>query len=418
MFEMNPWWESGGVPSTFLPPSKRTLFSELERSLDQRYIDILVGLRRTGKTTLMFQLIDHLLRRGTDPREILYFTFDEHWREIRDIIQEYEARVLREKLRERRVYLFFDEIHRLPDWPDKLKILYDLNPKAKIIVSGSASLNLMRGARESLAGRCIFHRLDPLSFREFLLLRGEKIPLPEDFEIFESRLAISFQEFLTRGFPEVVGAGDREAERYTKELVLERILYRDIPQCFPVDDVGLLRLLFEQISLNPGTILNVDSLSKSLGRARRTIGNYLNFLELTFLIRRLSNVRGSMLASSRKNKKGYPYHPCLCLGKEESKKVETLVIAELDARLYWRVGNFEVDLVLKDGPVLPLEIKYKEQIEEHDLKGMRAFMDRFGASRGIVVTKREIARRGEIEILPVLWLSLYKEGLIQGTNTL
>jgi predicted AAA+ superfamily ATPase len=411
MYEMNPWWETGEIPREFLPPEKRTLFRELERSLDQRFIDIIVGLRRTGKTTLMFQLIDRLLEQGVDPRTLLYFTFDERSMDLREIIREYEERVLRAKLMEKPAYIFLDEVHKLLGWPEKLKLVYDLNPKVKLVVSGSASLNVMRGARESLAGRCVFHRLDPLSFAEYLRLRGERVPPPEDFEIFEHRLAISLKGFLLRGFPEVISAGDREAQRYVKELVLERILYRDIPESFAADDTELLRLLAEHVCSSPGTILNIDSLSKDFGRARKTIRDYLGYLELTFLIRRVSNLRGSKLATSRKNRKGYPYHPTLCTTQDESRIAETLVMNEASVDHYWRLRNFEVDFVLKDGGPLPIEVKYKRKVDERDLRGIQAFCKRFGLKRGIVVTKETMAGRGGLELIPLLWFTLYKERL-------
>ena len=190
MFEFNPWWETGEVPKDFLPKKERLLFHQLKSSLKKRYIDVITGLRRTGKTTLMYQLISFLLRSGIKPRNILYFTFDERKKELKDIVREYEEKVLKERVREKKVFIFLDEIHKLDGWADKLKILYDFNPKAKIIVSGSASLNLMRSARESLAGRCIFHRLNPLSFREFLILKGEKIPKYEEIEIYEGKMRI------------------------------------------------------------------------------------------------------------------------------------------------------------------------------------------------------------------------------------
>jgi len=415
MYEMNPWWEAEEVPRGFLPPQKRTLFEELDRSLDRRFMDVIVGLRRTGKTTLMFQLMDSLLKRGVDPRAILYFTFDERSMDLREIVRGYEERVLRARIREKKAYIFLDEVHKLLGWPEKLKLIYDLNPKAKLVVSGSASLNLMRGAKESLAGRCVFHRLDPLSFGEYLRLRGERIPQPEDFEIFERRLSISLQEFLPRGFPEVIFMGDREARRYVKELVLERILYRDIPESFAADDIELLRLLAEYICSFPGAILNVESLSKDFGRARKTIRDYLEYLELTFLIRRISNLRGSKLAASRKNRKGYPYHPTLCTTQEEPRIAETLVGNESGADHYWRLRGFEVDFVLKDGAPLPIEVKYKKKIDERDLKGIQAFCKRFGLRRGIVVTEETMANLEGLELVPLLWFVLYKERVISSS---
>jgi len=413
MYEMNPWWESGQIPKDFLPAQKRELFHELEHALERRFIELIVGLRRTGKTTLMFQLMNELLRRGVGPRSILYFSFDERSIDLKSLIREYEEKVLRERLREARVFIFLDEIHKLPEWSEKLKLLYDMNPRVKLIVSGSASLNLMHGARESLAGRCVFHRLDPLSFLEYLKLRGERVPAEAEFEVHERRLAISFQQFLRRGFPEIIGANDREAEQYVRELVLERVVYRDIPESFRADDLELLRLLVELICSKPGITLNVDSISRDLGRARRTIRNYLEYLEQTFVIRRVSNLRGSMLAASRKNRRGYPYHPCLSTTADEGELAEATVASEINAQHYWRLRNHEVDFVLRDGDPLPVEVKYGRRVDRRELKGPLAFCKRFGVGRGVVVTRDESGRLDGLELVPMLRFVLFKERFLE-----
>jgi len=88
-----------------------------------------------------------------------------------------------------------------------------------MILSGSASLNLMRRSRESLAGRVRFHYLPPLSFKEFLKFRGEKIPEREEFEIYKRKLEIRLGEFMYKGFPETINMEERKAREYVRELI-------------------------------------------------------------------------------------------------------------------------------------------------------------------------------------------------------
>jgi len=109
---------------------------------------------------------------------------------------------------------FFEEIHKLADWENKIKVLYDLNPNVKMVLSGSASL--MKRSRESLAGRAVFHILSPLKYAEFLQLKGEKIPRETDFEIHERRLSILFGEYLAKGFPETLEMSENEAKKLRK----------------------------------------------------------------------------------------------------------------------------------------------------------------------------------------------------------
>ena len=385
--DFNPWWETGGVDRFFSGLKRRYLFNVLKRYLDKRHIDVVIGLRRVGKTVLMYHLIDELLRRDVDPRNILYFSFDVEKRDLNRIIREYEERILHDKIRDSRVYIFLDEVHKLDDWMDKIKILYDLNPKIKLVLSGSASLNIMRGGRESLAGRALFHILPPLTFIEFLDFMGEAVPPKEDFEIYRSRLNILLNRFMLRGFPETLNMSDREAERYVRELVVERIIYRDIPESFGVGDLEIVRVLAEYIFRNPGITLNIDSLSRSLGRHKKTIRNALNYLELSFLIKRLSNVRGSFLASSRKYRRAYPLHPSLSLSRDEGLLAEILVRSELDAEYYWRTRSYEVDFILKNHRVIPVEAKYKNRIDKRDLRGLVKFSSLYNVKEGYLVSK-------------------------------
>ena len=402
IIDFNPWWETGSIDLKFR--KKRFLFKELKESLSKRRIDVIVGLRRVGKTVLIHQLIEHLLGLGVEPKEILYFSFDIEKEDLPRIIKWYEERVLKDRIRDRHVYIFLDEVHKLKGWEDQIKVLYDLNPKAKFVLSGSASLNLIKRAGESLAGRAKFHHLPPLTFKEFLVFSGEPIPKEEDYWIHKRRLDIALARF--RGFPETLGMSDREAEEYVREMVLERVLYRDIPESFGVEDLEILRVLARYIAEMPGTILNVDSLSRDLGRHKKTVRNALLYLELSFLIRRLYNLRGSFLAASRKNPKAYPFHPSLAIGRDEDRLFETLIASELNAKYYWRKGNMEVDFVLKNGELIAVEAKNEERISPSDLKAIRRFCKRFGAS-GYIISREEERTEEGIRIVPATKFLLY-----------
>ncbi len=412
LIEFNPWWEVGEVPKEYLPEKKRFLFKELRESLSKRYISAIIGLRRTGKTTLMYQLIDYLIKTGVDPRYILYFSFDERMMDLRNVIHEYEVKIIKDTIRSKKAFLFFDEIQKLEDWPNKIKILYDLYPKAKIFISGSASLTILGKGRESLAGRAKFFYLGPLSFLEFLYLKGEE-KIIDRVEIYERKIKTLLNLFLKRGFPEIIDATDKEAEEYAKELVLNRIIFRDIPEYFKVRDIEALKVISEYLFSNPGIILNINSLSRDLGRSRVTISNILNYMEITFLIRSIKNLRGSFLSASRKLKKVYPIHPCFCFTKDESKIIECLIASEINAEYYWRKGGKEVDFVIKNKEVIPIEVKYKDKINRRDLSGILSFMNIYKIKKGIMITKNIEEERNGMSLVPLIKFVLSKEEYIR-----
>ncbi len=153
--------------------TKRDLFNELARYLDVRQIIGIIGLRRTGKTVLLEQLIDFLVKGGQRRDRILYFSFDEEAVTIEDVIAEFQSRIGVDISGAGRIFIFFDEIQKLAGWQNQVKYYYDTHPNLKFFISGSSSLFLRKKAEESLAGRIFLFRLPVLNFSEFVRLKGD-----------------------------------------------------------------------------------------------------------------------------------------------------------------------------------------------------------------------------------------------------
>ena len=162
---LNQHWKEGHFYNF---PLQRALYTKLCTALEHRFIVSVLGLRRTGKTTLFLQLIDHLINRGVPRQNILFYTFDEP-AELEKVINDYLAHFSL-NLEQGPFYFFLDEIQKLENWQSKVKIYYDHYPSIKFMVSGSAS-TLIRKRSESLAGRIFEYTLSPLSYQEFLHFR-------------------------------------------------------------------------------------------------------------------------------------------------------------------------------------------------------------------------------------------------------
>ena len=399
LIDFNPWWEYGDVPKDFNPNKKRELFGEILKNLSRRRIDIIVGLRRVGKTTLMYQTIHKLIENGVKPKNILYFSFDEEVSDISSIVREYEEKVLRDKIRNTRAYLFFDEIQKLEGWENKVKVLYDMYPKTKMVLSGSASLNIMRGSSESLAGRAKYHYLPPLSFREYLNFKDVEI---RDYYIQLRTLKVRLMDFLKRGFPEAINMDEREIEEYIQDMILTRIIYRDIPESFKIRDVEIVNIIANHILRNSGVIINVDSLASQFRRNRRTISNALSYLEMTYIIKLVRNFRGSYIASSRKNKKAYALHSSLCKTHDEDVLIETLIRAEANAQYYWRDTRREVDFIINGDKIIAIEVKNKEKIDKKDIESLKYFSNKHRARELYLVYSGDEEYEMEgVKIVPV-----------------
>ena len=223
----NEWWEKGEISKDKAKVYHRKVY---EKALDTfskyRQILVLAGLRRTGKTTIMYQIIENLIERGIDPKNILYFSFDRKIEDILEILKSY-GRITKINWRKEKIFLFLDEIHKLRDWSSKIKIIYDSLPNIKMCISGSASLTMESEVIDNLAGRYFKIEVKPLSLQEYAeLYYGKSI---NDYDLYKTELESVFQDYIRKPFPELVRIEDREKIcEYIKSIIVEKILGSDI----------------------------------------------------------------------------------------------------------------------------------------------------------------------------------------------
>ncbi|OGJ21590.1 hypothetical protein A3K73_02830 [Candidatus Pacearchaeota archaeon RBG_13_36_9] len=399
--EMNHWWKAEGVKKELAPDFKRDLYFEIQKYLNLRQIIAIIGLRRTGKSTLFYQLISELIDKKVNPENLLYFSFDESKTELSDLINFYKENIIKKDINKDRFYIFLDEVQKLDDWENKIKIYYDLYPNLKFFISGSASINILLNSKESLAGRIFYFQLDPLSFEEFLRIKGkEVVKIQKNINLWGSELRTEINEYLLKPFPEIVNVNDDIAKKYIKESIIDKAIFRDLSALFEVKDIELIEILINIIASNPGMRINLEDISKDLKRSRQVISNYLYYLEYCFILKSLRNFRGSLRVSSRKLKKYYLIHPSIALAlssPEKGKIIENLVQFKTKSDYYWREGKNEADFVkLQEKIIIPIESKYSDNIKIKDIKGLIKFTENFKIKEGTVVTK-ELEKTEEIK---------------------
>jgi predicted AAA+ superfamily ATPase len=400
---LNEWWKTGKVGSDRLKEYKREAFLELKNLLSYRQITVLTGLRRVGKTTLMFQLIDDLLKK-VEPKKILYYTYDEKKEDIVSILNAFK-KITKTDWKKEDTFVFLDEIQKLKDWSSKIKIIYDNFPRVKFVVSGSASVMLEREAMDNLAGRYFLEEIKPLSIKEYFELKN-KLKI-ENYELYKDDLKIEVEDYFKKPFPEIVEwEEERRIFEYIKESVISKIIKIDLPEIFTNVNTRLLETLIEIFFSEPGMTLNIDSLSKSLRVHKKILEQHIFFLEFSKLIRIVKNFRISILAESRKLRKVYPYDISLVFpfnpNIEMGKILESVVISRINAKNYWRTGNREVDFVLREKEILPIEVKAKFELKKEDLKNIDYLMKKYKIKRGVVVYMGETKEFERIKALNLL----------------
>lgn len=404
MNQQNPWWVTDDVE---LEDNliERELSSQIDDEIDDKIITAVIGLRRTGKTTLLKQQIKKLLN---DKRSeyILYFSFDAMAKQdkaIRRIFRLYNQHIIKEVPSEfeERVFIFFDEVQKVKDWGEEIKSIWDRGYPVKFIVSGSSSMNILKGGGESLVGRISLHRLYPFSFGEFLkyykvqfdgLNYSDILENEIKYPVNSGKIQVKFEEYLkTGGFPEIL-TKDKKKD-YLNDIV-SLTFYRDIVNMLPVKRTEVLEGLFYHFIRESGQVINYNKLADSLDTKYETVKDYIDHLESSFLIEKSTLYSKNKLKSIRKNPKIYVAdHGFSALEKmEKGLRVETAVYNHITRNrdaYYWK-DRKELDVVVdtKQKPI-PIEVKFKEQISKKDVKGLIDFIKKTDVEKGLVVSKND-----------------------------
>ena len=426
--QFNPWWRGESVPE--LPDWRRAAFRELHGWLVSppapRAV-LLSGARQIGKTTLLLQVIQALLRNGVPAANILYVTFDHPLLKLAGIDAVLQAWRAREPAAEGVEYLFMDEAQFIRDWGTWVKHQVDFNKFRRIAFTGSA-MPLAETAQESCVGRWHTIRMTTLSFFEYLQIKRLTLPAlppvkslrelfqwqPADFarvgESAESYVA-HFHEYLVRGgFPQTAQVHSiTQAQRLLREDIIDKVLKRDMTALFGVRRVLDLEHTFLYLCMHDGGLLDVADLCANLEVKRPTAQNFIELLESAHLIHRLAPYgygKDILRARFKIYLADAAIAPAVMLkGKamlEEPTALgiatETAVFKHLLSRYYassvrfsyWRGRkHHEVDLLADaGGQLIPFEVKYRSQhTGKRELKGLIELCDTKAITHGYVVTR-------------------------------
>ena len=427
-----------------LPLYPRHLMNKIEEWLETEHILLITGSRQVGKTSLLYLLIQKLVRRGFSRQHIYYFDLEDF--DLLDTCnQGYRSfvqylRTLGEDFSEP-CYVFIDEIQYLNEPSNFLKLLHDHAKNIKIICSGSSSLDIQRKFKDSLVGRKLVFELFPLSFDEFLIFKQQQPLLNvigkynlnnlkagreiEDvLPIFVNDFEHYFDEYIRfGGYPAGVLEQNYERKIFLLNEIYQTYIRKDINQLFTIENVTafnkLIRLLGQQI----GQLVNLKELATSTTASWRTIENYLFILENTFIVKRVS----PYFTNKRKEVVKMPklfFHDSglrnqlvkninsIAFRNDAGSLVENFVFQQLRGNLFvneqvkfWRTQNKnEVDFILESEDIVPIEVKYKAFRSPQIPQGIRFFIEQYHCKSAFVVTKNylgEIKKHGcRIVFLP------------------
>lgn len=383
-----------------------------------------MGPRRVGKTVMIFHTIQNLIDHGVDPQRIFYLSIETPiFNNIGlEELFSFCRKAVGKEDDTKGFYVFFDEIQYLKDWEIHLKSLVDSYHHIKFVVSGSAAAALKLKSNESGAGRFTDFTLPPLTFHEYIHLKDlESLIIPKkklwngiSLNVYDTinihTLNKHFIDYINfGGYPEVSLSKEVQTNpsRYIKSDIIDKVLLRDLPSLYGIQDVQELNSLFTTIAFNSGNEFSHENLSVSSGVSKNTIKKYIGYLEAAFLIRVVNKIDQSGKKFKRAHAfKIYLTNPSLrsalfspinSTSKVIGNMVETAIYSQWFHR-YWhtpfyaRWNNGEVDIVglshdhLK--PAWAVEIKWSNRYFERpeELKSLASFMEKNGLERAIVTT--------------------------------
>ena len=442
IIERNPWWVTGKVPEALHGIRRTEYLENIDRRLKDRKILAVLGIRRSGKSTLLYQSISQLLASGVNPRNIFYINADDLRKPARENLEralDFCQQKNMISLKDEKTYVFIDEIQNVREWQLLLKKYYDLKYASKFVVSGSSSSLIYKDSSESLVGRIDFLDVFPLMFREFLQFNDVSVP---EVKLDLSSLKDAYYELLLKqneilsylaqylkvgGFPEWFEIKNEDmwfkilSEEYTSLL-----LYRDIVKVFNIRDPILLESLFKFVASHSGERFSYLGIAKEISADKETSKQYLYHLANSRMIYLSGYYTKSKKAAERKEKKIY-----FCdIGLKNSfvREQDIGFDAENAAFLhcikgvsqdmfgkvfYWFDKNrYETDIIMScKSKAVPIEVKYREResFDARNLKGLIGFCKKFDNNHAFVVTRSMLDEKNiddiRVTFIP-LWLFL------------
>jgi predicted AAA+ superfamily ATPase len=413
---LNPWWSDGEVPKALLG-IPRDPAGPMPQMLAAEEVLTLVGVRRSGKSTILRQIASRLLGEGVPPSNVVLVDFEDprtSGLSVRDVVSAHR----RLKAPEGRTIVMLDEVQASAGWEGWVRAEYERHRGVKFIVTGSSSSLLRSDLARVLAGRTLTVPVLPLSFREFLRFRRVAIDGLSGDDLADAAIHQLDRYLDVGGFPKAVLGDDALRPMLLKDY-LDVILYRDVVHRHGADAAKVERLATYLLS-NLGTLQHQGGLAASTVVSPPTVEAYLRHLEEASLVVPVGALTFKTKPASTR-RLGVKYY-CIDTGlrnavavrkgPDRGRLLENAVCIEWLRRgvrpLYWR-NQGEVDFVTgtRPGAIVPMNVCSSDAVPEREFGGVSSFADHVPPPLGppvILTRSREGNERGVALVPAWKWL--------------
>ena len=385
---------------------------------------VLVGVRRSGKSYMLYQQIQQLLINGKQWDEILYLNFEDE--RLENFTAEDFNRLLEchQEMYGKRPMLFLDEIQNIDGWEKFARRMADA--KYTIYITGSNAKMLSIEINSALGGRFLTYEVYPYSFREYVNVHRVSV-LPNDIISTEGRSDVVrlFNEYLHNGG--LPASALLPAKRNYLSSVFQKIYLGDIIARNSITNVAGIRLMIRKIAesvCRPISFNRINNLLSSVGGklSLATTIKYVEYCEDAWLLMKLKNYT-ACLADKESNCKYYFIDNGilnLFLIDKDSMLLENLVAMQLfrkyghdmsNERVFFYNDNFEVDFYIPED-ALAIQVCYSlsdEETLQREVNALKKLPKRLDCNRRLIITFDEETsfsdEYGTIEVVPAWkWL--------------
>ena len=365
--------------------TREKYLQEIYPYLERKEVLVLKGIRRSGKSTIMQQLMKELIKKEKVGKEqLLYLNLEDYnfAQNLKislfdEVIESYKEHTKNKK----KIYFFIDEVQKIPDWERWIRTKYDLKENIKFIVSGSSASLLSKELSTLLTGRNLSFVVRPLSFNEVLT--------------FDKK--ISLQEYLQfGGFPEVVLEKSNEKKLKVLQQYFEDIVHKDIIDRYEIRNTKQLLNLARYLVSVAGAKTSINKLSKTFGISKDAVTSYINYMVDAYLLFEVP-----FFSFSAKVKHDVARLPKLYVldnglinvvnvkySKNEGQMFENTVLVRLLEEFkevsYWSDASSEVDFVVEGKAI---NVTATDTIPAREWKGLEEFQKKYKRFTLLLVTK-------------------------------
>lgn len=390
---------------------ERELEAKIRKYLTVKEIIAVIGPRQAGKTTLLRRIYN-------SQKDAIYLDFED--KEILNLFTE-DVKSFAKLYAKNYKYIFIDEFHYARDGGKNLKYLYDLYPSAKIIISGSSSLDITVRAVKFLVGRIFVFNLYPLNFSEYLsyidrvlhkeiylparneinlILKNEKVEIAVLSGTILNKLHEYYDEFVRYGgYPRVVTTGDVEEKKLVLRNIYNTYFLREVRDVLNLSTDRELEKLIKALALQIGNMVSYNELQITTGFNYRSLLKHLSILEKTYISKFVSPFFTNKRKEIVKAPKVYFYDTGLrnqtigdfsALDRRVDRGYlnENFVSMEFIKRgidfNYWRTkSKAEVDFVIGEREKIPVEVKSGLKTPKLS-KSFISFLRKYNSRIGII----------------------------------